>query len=106
MDIGKCERLVISKACVTTRVLADGVVSDKPGWLFCVVIEPETIANVSRVYARNGERALADIVIAFGGQYSHPSHIASIPVYFNRGLYVELETNAVSCTVQYLEDVG
>ena len=97
--------LKVSKECTTTRVVTKGCLSHRPCFVFCVIIEPETIANVSRVYAKNGETEAADILIAFGGQYAHPSHIATLPVYFNKGLYIDLETNALSCTVQYLEDV-
>jgi len=96
--------LEISKLCITTRVTANVSVCKRPCWLVGLIVEPETIANVTRVYARNGESEQAEILIPYGAQYAQPIHHSVFPVYFNRGLYIDLETNALSCTVQFLED--
>jgi len=94
--------LEIGRHAITERVTTSRCLSSRPCWLINVIVEPGNAGAESYVTVRNGETAAADILIGFRGQYSHPTHNGPFPVYFNRGLYIELNKNADAAFVQYL----
>ena len=96
------ECLDLSKLCVTEYVTSSRMVTARPCWLFDIVVSPTDADAKSIAYLRNGETATSDIYLNFSARYSHPLQAACLPMYFNQGLYVELNTNVVGVTVQYL----
>ena len=96
--------LDLSRHCFTQYITSSRVVTAKPCFLFKVLIAPTTVGTATRGYIRNGETIAADIVLNLGAQYAHPTHDGDIPIYFNRGLYVELNSNVVGVTVQYYRE--
>lgn len=94
--------LDLSKLCTTEYVTSSRMVTTKPCWIFDIVISPTDADSKSIAYMRNGEIATSDILMNFSARYSHPLQAACLPMYFSKGLYVELNTNVVGVTVQYL----
>jgi len=93
--------LDLSKHCSTEYITGSRKVTHKPCYLFKVVVAPTTIGTASRAYLRNGETSSGEILLDLASQYAHPTHGDEFPIYFNKGLYVELNTNVVGVTVQY-----
>jgi len=93
--------LDLSKSCSTEYITGSRKVTHKPCYLFKVLVAPTIIGTASRAYLRNGETSSADILLDLASQYAHPTHEGELPIYFNRGLYVELNSNVVGITVQY-----
>lgn len=84
------------------RMTADGVVSESPAFIFSVIIASdgggEADADLYDGHSASGEKVLdlycADEVMA--GLRFNP------PMFFNRGIYVDIGTNCESVVVQYL----
>jgi len=104
MDLKESEILKISKECFTEYVTASRTVTAKPCWVFNVIIDPINAILVTQCYLRNGEMLASEILVGIATQFSNPDHIGGFPMYFNKGLYVELNTNLTGMTVQYLVD--
>ena len=96
--------LDFSRHCSTEYITGSRMVTSKPCFLCKVLVAPTTIGTASRVYLRNGEIISDDVLLNLGSQYAHPTHDGDIPIYFNKGLYVELNTNVVGVTVQYYRE--
>jgi len=97
------ELLYISKFACSEHVTGSRLITSRPCYLLSMLVRPTNAGSASVLYLRNGETALADILISVGGQYVHPLHEFVIPVYFNAGLYCDLDTNVASVSIQYLE---
>jgi len=95
--------LELARISTTTRVTTSRCLTARPCWVFCAIVEPDNIDNKLRAYLRNGETINNDILIALGARYAHPSHSSTVPIFFNQGLYVELNDNVTSVMVQYIE---
>uniref|UniRef100_A0A6H1ZNK0 Uncharacterized protein n=1 Tax=viral metagenome TaxID=1070528 RepID=A0A6H1ZNK0_9ZZZZ len=93
--------LDLSEHCSTEYITGSRMVTAKPCYVFKVLVAPTTIGTASRVYARNGEAVTSPIVLDLGAQYAHPTHDGELPIFFNRGLYIELNSNVAGVTVQY-----
>ena len=96
--------LDLSKECITEYVTSSGMVTSKPCFIFDVVVSPTDADTKSIAYLRNGELVTSPILINFSARNAHPLQAACLPIYFTRGLYVELNTNVVGVTVHYLID--
>ena len=96
--------LEMSRLAFTERVATDRVVSAKPLWLLSACIEPNDVDDKYTVKLRNGETATSEFLYYLKGRYSHTDLNMNYPIYFNRGLHIELVTNADAVTVQYLVD--
>lgn len=94
--------LEIGRQAVTERVTTSRCLSSRPCWLATLIVEPDNAANESAVYVRNGETIVSDILMGFITQYSFSVYHGPFPVYFNRGLYVELNKGSKAVFVQYL----
>jgi len=95
----------MAKQCSTEYLIASRCLTNRPCFVFNVVVTPEAPDSGSIAYLRNGETSNAEILFNFQGQYSHPSHAGCIPIYFNKGLYFEKSTNCKGITIQYCEGV-
>ena len=104
MDFKDSELLKISKECSTEYVTSSRRVTSKPCWVFLVLLNPEDAVLVSQAYIRNGETSSAEIILAPASQFGYNNPIGPIPVYFNKGIYVDLATNITGATIQYLFD--
>ena len=104
MDLKESEILKISKECFTEYVTASRTVTAKPCWVFNVIIDPINAILVTQCYLRNGEMLASEILVGIAAQFSNPDHISGFPMYFNKGLFVELNANIAGVTVQYLVD--
>jgi len=99
--------LELSKQCITEYVTSSRMVTAKPCHVFSIVVDPTDAAAATKVYLRNGETSVSDILLGLGAQYSHVTHVGHTPIYFNKGLYVDLAIggdNEDGVTVQYLID--
>lgn len=96
--------LELSRLAATERVTSSRRVSAKPVWIISATVEPDNAEEKSQAKLINGETSVQEVVFCFKGQFAHPTHCSPIPIYFNRGLYVDLADNAESLTVQYLAD--
>lgn len=97
--------LDLAKDCNALYVTGSRRITSRPCFVFSAVITPDNADNKSQVHLRNGETALGDILFSFKARYSHPLHYACPPVYFNRGLYVDIVDNVDGITIQYIEDL-
>ena len=104
MDLKGIEILKLSKEASTEYVTGSRKVTQKPCWVLNVVAHPTNAGAVTLGYLRNGEIVTAEILYAYASQYSFPTHMGILPIYFNKGLYIELNTNLTGMTVQYLVD--
>ena len=98
------EILELSRKATTRRFVGDQRVSSKPCWLLSCIVEPTTATNLSELKLLNGETSAAECLLYIKEQYSHKTHIGSVPMYFNRGIFTVCVTGADGCTLQYLED--
>lgn len=96
--------LELSRMATTEYMTGSKTVSDKPCWVLSVVTAMTNTNTGAILYLRNGETILSDILLNWSAKCANPSHNAPYPLYFNRGLYVELNTNVAGVTVQYLQD--
>lgn len=96
--------LELSRLASTERVTSSRKVSAKPVWVVSATVEPDNPEEKSQAKLINGEISTQEVLFNFKGQYAHPTHCGAIPIYFNKGLYVELTDNVESVTVQYLVD--
>lgn len=98
----KDEILQLSKECVTENISASRLITSKPCFIFGVNIIPTTPSTVAILYLRNGELVTSDILIGFKGVDGMLTYAPILPVYFNKGLYLELNSNVGQSSVQYL----
>lgn len=104
MEGYKDDLLILAKRCAAEFITTSRVVTSRPCFVFGAIITPTDSDLVSQIILRNGETVLSEILISFKARYSYPLHYACPPVHFNKGLYVELTTNADGLTLQYLEE--
>jgi len=96
--------LELSRLASTERVTSSRMVSAKPCWLLSCCVEPDDAEDKSEVHLINGETSGGEIIYSLKAQYAHADHGTPVPIYFNRGLYINLADNADGLTVQYLVD--
>ena len=96
--------LELSRLASTERVDTSRKVSAKPVWLLSCCVEVNNAEEKSQVRLHNGETTGGTLVYVLKAQYAHSDHAPGVPVYFNKGLYVELTDNADALTIQYLVD--
>jgi len=104
MDIKDSELLKLAKEASVEYVTGSRAVTAKPCWILNVIVDPTDATLVTQGYLRNGEMIASEILVGLASQFSHPTHIPAFPLYFNRGLFVELNTNIAGVTVQYIND--
>lgn len=104
MELKDSEILKLSKEAITEYVTSSRKITAKPCWVFLVLLNPEDAALVSQAYIRNGETSSSEIILAPASQFGYNNPIGPIPVYFNKGIYVDLDTNITGMTIQYLLD--
>jgi len=96
--------LELSRLAVAERIDTSRRVSSKPVWLLSACVEPDDATGASQINMYNGETANAELIYRLKAQYAHSDHGTPIPIYFNRGLYIDLTDNADAVTIQYLID--
>jgi len=98
------ERLLLTKAAKTEYVTVSRAISPRPCWLISVIVSPADAEAVSLVILRNGESNVMEIFMRLTAQYAHPTHTAILPIYFNKGIYLEIDQSVHGVTLQYIED--
>jgi len=96
--------LKLSRLATTEYVIISRMITDRPCWVYNVAIDPTDATLVTQNYLRNGEVATDPILFGLASQFTHTTHVGHFPIYFNRGLYVELSDNTTGIMIQYLED--
>ena len=96
--------LELARLASTEFLTASRRVSSKPVWVFQIVVDPTDATLVTQNYLRNGEMLTSEILIGLAALYTHATHLGHFPVYFNRGLYIEVGANTDGVMVQYLQD--
>jgi len=94
--------LDLSKDCTIEFVTGSRSLTDKPCWIFSVIPDIGPGDKIAQVTLRNGETPISDILVVLYGEYSCPIFQGSLPLYFNRGLYVAVEQDTAGVTIQYL----
>jgi len=79
-----------SKKAITEYLTLSRVVTEKPCYLFASLVTPNPSSIDCNAHLRNGEIITSDILLNLKTQYEHCMHHYTPPIYFNRGLYVEL----------------
>ena len=96
--------LELSRLAVTECVTTTRLVTSKPCWVLFVSFAPIDAAALFLASLENSEITLVDTLIQCRSFYGQTKIQPPIPLYFNRGLFVTLEYNTKSVTLQYLED--
>jgi len=91
-----------SKKAITEYLTSSRVVTEKPCYLFASLISPYLDTVDCQVRLRNGEMVTSEILLNLKTQYEQCMHHYTPPIYFNRGLYVELVGEILSV----LDDCG
>jgi len=92
----------LAKRLITEYLTQSRVVTEKPCYLFSSLVVPHPSSQDCQARLRNGETVNADILLNLKTQWEQPTHDYSPPMYFNRGLYVEL----VGEILKVLDDFG
>ena len=79
-----------SRKAITEYLTSSRVVTEKPCYLFASLVAPHAFSVDCQARLRNGEMVTSDILLNLKTQYEQCMHGYSPPIYFNRGLYVEL----------------
>lgn len=79
-----------SKKHITEYLTSSRLVSEKPCYLFASLVTPHAFSVDCQAKLRNGEMVTSDILLNLKTQYENCMHHYTPPIYFNRGLYVEL----------------
>lgn len=96
--------LELSKMATTERVVSSRLVTSKPCWILASMVEPDNANTKSQVKLINGEISSQTVLVNIKPQGGYPVSGWSYPLYFNKGLYIELTDNADAITIQYLID--
>lgn len=91
-----------SEKLITEYVTSSRLVTPKPCYLFSSLVAPHVFSVDCQARLRNGEMVTSDILLNLKTQYEQPSYDCHPPIYFNRGLYVEL----VGEILEVLDDCG
>ncbi len=89
---------------VTKHLLASGVLSEKPCWLFAAIANAYgDTSSLIRIY--NGRGTDGKVIMDLSGsQYSSDIVVFNTPLYFKDGMYAEFSTAGYSIFVQFLPD--
>jgi len=96
--------LDLAKNCSVEYVTSSRMVTPRPCFLFSMVMKPKDSDDYAEINLRNGETVLDDILIGHGSKYARTPESPDCPVYFNRGLYVEISGEVTGVFIQYLEE--
>lgn len=96
--------LELSRLATTECVTSSRRLSSKPCWVLSVSFAPTDAAALHLASLENSEITLVNTLIQCRSQYGQTKIQPPIPIYFNKGLFVTLEYNTQSVTVQYLQD--
>ena len=96
--------LELSRLATTEIVTTTRLVCAKPCWLLFASFAPTDAAALFLASLENSEITLVNTLIQCRSFYGQTKIQPNVPIYFNRGLFVTLEYNTASVTVQYLID--
>jgi len=94
--------LELSKECTTEYVKSSRCITADPCWVFNITCNPTNAGAATTAYLRNGELISSNILLTIVSQYFYPNLVNMLPIYFNKGLYIELNTNLTGVSIQYL----
>lgn len=98
------DQLLLAKLCSSEYITASKKITARPCFVFNLVIKSKDSDDAAIVNLRNGETVLDDILIAHLTKYARTPTGFHYPVYFNRGLYVEIGGQADGVFVQYIQE--
>lgn len=104
MDENIKEKCSLSKACSVRYITASNLITSRSCFVFGIVVKPADSDNYAEVNLRNGETVLDDILIGHGSKYARTPENPFCPVYFSRGLYIEISGEVTGVFIQYLEE--
>ena len=96
--------LELSKECTTQYVTASRCITARPCWVFKVVPVSDASVPIGEAILRNGEIITSEIVLRLYADYFPCMDNGIFPIYFNRGVYLELPAPTQACMIQYLID--
>jgi len=96
--------LELSRLCFTGFFTGSSRVTAKPCWVFCVITDVSGADKVAKINLRNGETGVSPILVTLYGEGSCPIFQGALPLYFNKGLYLEFDEDTTGVTIQYLND--
>ena len=95
--------MAYDKTIRTEYFAASRQVSRSPCWVFGFFVAGAD-ASVKYAMLRNGHNANAPITIRWHARNTFASAISlTVPIYFSRGLYLEMESDLTAVTIQYQE---
>jgi len=94
--------LELSKECTTECITASKCITPKPCWVFKAIGQPFTSGAESPFYLRNGETVNSEILFPCWVYYDSTGLTDILPIYFNKGLFIELSGSLHRVTIQYL----
>lgn len=90
------------KKVQTDRVSDDTIITKRPCFLFAADLVADS-GGAGTAYLRDGEHTSADIIIDLSAPTSDKdTRRWIVPVYFKKGLYVDVVSHVTSVVVQYL----
>lgn len=92
------------KLITTERVTISRRVFIGPCFLFSCHVEPTDGGAVVDAHFYDGVDTTGEEKLCFTNQYGSARFQPVIPLYFSHGLYLYLETNVTSITVQYMSE--
>jgi len=96
--------LELSRLASTKFIISSQKVSNKPCWIITIIPDVPAANKTAQVTLKNGENPNAETLVVMYGEYSCPIFQGTVPLYFNRGLYIAVEEDTAGVTIQYLED--
>jgi len=96
--------LELSRMASTEFITVSRKITDRPCWVVRVIVDILANDKTGLATLRNGETSTSQILAVLFGQYSCPILQGGLPVYFNKGLYIEFGEDTTGVMVQYLED--
>jgi len=93
------ESIAVSERCFT----ASGVVSQKPCWLYSVVLTGEA-ANANNIKLYDGQDTSGDLELHIGAaQYTSTVVVFNVPKFFSRGMYIQEVAGTCTVALQWRE---
>lgn len=95
--------MALDKSIKTEYVTASKIVSRSPCWVFAAIAS-ETAADIKKATFINGHDSAGEIKLIVSARWVlHGSIIFLHPVYFSKGLYVEMDSGLDNVFVQFKE---
>ena len=100
------EFLKLCLSCAFRKLTESGRVNESPAYLFAAHLVASSVGAATATI-RNGHGTVADSIVHLSCvAYSADSRIFWPPIFFSKGIYVDVGNNAVSVLIQYRQTGG